>query len=221
MPDKAPPAYDLRARCDALPVFPLPRMVFIPHTLLPLHIFEPRYRALVRDALDADGLMGVPMLAPGWRDEYDSSPALHPVMGVGRIVRHQSLPDGCSNIVLLGLGRARVLGERDTDVAYRVVHAELLEDPTPAPGALAQAALRLRVAVGQLARARPESADQLSPLLEPDRPPGQVADALAHLALRDPLERQSYLELPGPVSRIDRAIEAISGMLFHGAAPTA
>lgn len=221
MPDQAPPAYDLRARCDALPVFPLPRMVFIPHTLLPLHIFEPRYRALVRDALDADGLMGVPMLAPGWRDEYDSSPALHPVMGVGRIVRHQSLPDGCSNIVLVGLGRARVLGERDTDVAYRVVHAELLEDTAPAPGALAQAALRLRVAVGQLARARPESADQLSPLLEPDRPPGQVADALAHLALRDPLERQSYLELPGPVSRIDRAIEAISGMLFHGTAPTA
>lgn len=212
---------DLHARCDALPVFPLPRVVFIPHTLLPLHVFEPRYRDLVRDALDTDGVLGVPMLAPGWREQYDGSPALHPVMGIGRIVRHQTLPDGCSNIVLMGVGRARLVTERATDSAYRVVQATLVEDPMPAPGALAKAALRLRVAVGQLAHARPESAEQLAPLLDPGRAPDQVADALAHLAMRAPLERQAYLELAGPVARIDRAIEAICGMLFDAAAPSA
>ena len=118
-------------RCTRLPVFPLPRVVFLPHTLLPLHVFEPRYRALVADLVDGDGLLGVPTLGDRWQEDYDGRPAIHEVMGVGQLVRHQALPDGCSNIVLVGLGRARMRGELDTDKPYRVLETELLEDVAP------------------------------------------------------------------------------------------
>ena len=214
MPGTQPTPADLAARCAALPVFPLPRVVFIPHTLLPLHVFEPRYRDLVRDALEGDGVLGVPTLAPGWREQYCEKPALHPIMGIGRIVRHEAMSDGRSNIVLLGLGRARIERDLPSDTAYRVVQSALLEEPAPAAGALPQAAMRLRVALGQLVAARPHTAEQLGPLLDPERDAAEIADCLAHLALRDPAERQAYLETAGPIARIDAVIAAISGMLF-------
>lgn len=213
----------LRERCTALPLFPLPRVVFFPHTLLPLHVFEPRYRTLVADVLDGDGLLGVPMLAPGWEPTYDAAPTLHPVLGVGQIVRHEALPDGCANIVLVGLGRAQVRAELPTDHPYRVVKADLLDDVLPAGGArvLAGADTRLKVAVGQLIRAKPEAAEQLSGLLEPQRTTAASVDALAHLALRDPAERQAYLELRSVPERVDRVLAAIGGLLCNGDVPQA
>lgn len=213
----------LRERCAALPLFPLPRVVFLPHTLLPLHVFEPRYRSLVADLLDGDGLLGVPMLAPGWEPSYDGTPPLHPVLGVGQLVRHETLPDGCSNIVLVGLGRARVQAEVATDHPYRVVQAELLDDLVPTGGSrvLQGADTRLKVAVGQLIRAKPEAAEQLSVLLEPTRTTAAAVDALAHLALRDPAERQAYLELRSVPERVDCVLAAIGGLLWSGDAPQA
>lgn len=223
MPTPLATTEELRERCTALPLFPLPRVVFLPHTLLPLHVFEPRYRTLVTDLLEGDRLLGVPMLAPGWRETYDAQPPLHPVLGVGQIVRHQALPDGCSNIVLVGLGRARVVAEAGTDQPYRVVQAELLDDLEPPGGAraLSQADTRLKVAVGQLIRAKPEAAEQLSVLLQPERSTAESVDALAHLALRDPGERQAYLELRTVTERVDRVLASIAGMLWNSDAPSA
>ncbi len=93
-----------------IPLFPLPGVVLLPGTLLPLHIFEPRYRAMVGDALHGDRTIGMALLVAG-ADPKEASPPIHPIGGAGRIVEAEELEDGRYNIVLEGCFRYRVLSE--------------------------------------------------------------------------------------------------------------
>src|SRR5580658_9803631 len=88
------------------PLFPLPGLVHLPGAHLPLHIFEPRYRLMVKDALEGARLIAMATILPGFEPEHDGSPPIEPWVGVGRIVGHQQLPDGRSNILLEGIARA-------------------------------------------------------------------------------------------------------------------
>jgi Lon protease-like protein len=94
-----------------LPIFPLPNVVFFPHTLLPLHIFEPRYRKMLADCLAGERRLAVVLLRPGWEADYYGRPAVHSVAGAGEIIQSEMLPNGRSNIVLRGLGRIVIEGE--------------------------------------------------------------------------------------------------------------
>lgn len=213
MQSAAPSLQQLADRCAALPIFPLPRVVFLPHTLLPLHVFEPRYRALIADVRAADGLLGVPALAPGWEDHYEEAPALIPSFGIGRIVRHEALPDGRCNIVLLGLGRVRLVQELPAGpLPYRVVQARLMQEaPDERQGAdLRRARTQLRISLAQLMGHRPDVADQLRGLLDPDRDLAEVTDALAHLCLRDPEMRQAYLDQEPLLPRVEQVVAALA-----------
>ncbi|MGH7405380.1 MAG: LON peptidase substrate-binding domain-containing protein, partial [Candidatus Methylomirabilales bacterium] len=80
-----------------IPIFPLPNVVFFPHTLLPLHIFEPRYRQMLADCLTGERWLAVVLLRPGWEAEYYGRPAVYAVAGAGEIVASERLPDGRSN----------------------------------------------------------------------------------------------------------------------------
>src|SRR5271166_6273395 len=91
-------------------LFPLPNLVLFPQAVQPLHIFEPRYRQMTADALNADRLVALVLLAPGWEADYAGRPALHQVACLGRIVADHRLEDGRFNILLRGLSRIR-LGE--------------------------------------------------------------------------------------------------------------
>jgi ATP-dependent Lon protease len=91
-----------------VPVFPLPDVVLFPDALLPLHVFEPRYRAMVAAARGGEGLIAVATLLPGWEKDYEGAPAFHPLATVGRIVRIHDREDGRSDLLLLGLERARL-----------------------------------------------------------------------------------------------------------------
>ena len=68
----------------ALPVFPLPNVVLFPEAILPLHVFEPRYRELVREVLSGRKLMAVARLKPGFEDDYEGRPPVFDVCGVGQ-----------------------------------------------------------------------------------------------------------------------------------------
>src|SRR5260370_32604395 len=92
-----------------IPLFPLPGVVLLPGTLLPLHIFEPRYRAMVADALAGDRTIGMAMLKRGW-EESDADPPIRLVGGAGEIVESERLEDGRYNILLEGPFRYPVLG---------------------------------------------------------------------------------------------------------------
>jgi len=106
-----------------IPVFPLPDVVFFPETVLPLHVFETRYRAMVKDALAADGTIAVALLQPGWEQRYEGSPSYYPIATAGRMEDIETTPDGRYYFKLAGLVRVR-LGEVVRDAPYRLVHAE-------------------------------------------------------------------------------------------------
>ena len=114
-------------------LFPLPNVVLFPQMVLPLHIFEPRYRQMTSDALAGDLLIAMTLLQSGWESDYEGRPAIHPVACLGRIVDHQRLPDGRFNLHLRGLSRAQIIREIDSDKLYRIAKIELLrEEPTAA-----------------------------------------------------------------------------------------
>src|SRR5687768_9991177 len=100
-------------------IFPLAGALLFPRTQLPLHIFEPRYRAMVRDALASDRLIA--MVQP--KDEKEP-PNVYEVGCIGEIVGSEELDDGRFNIVLEGISRFRILGEADVMTPYRQVDAD-------------------------------------------------------------------------------------------------
>lgn len=110
-----------------VPVFPLPGVVLFPHTILPLHIFEPRYREMFADAIEGNGIIAVAQLRPGWEATYHTLRApIHPVIGIGKIVQHEHLADGNYNVLLRGAGRASVVEEVPRS-SYRTARIEPLE----------------------------------------------------------------------------------------------
>jgi Lon protease-like protein len=121
----------LMAALLRIPVFPLAGAILFPGAQLPLHIFEPRYRAMIADALAGDRLIG--MIQP--RDQSEP-PALFEVGCLGKIVGADTLDDGRYNIVLEGLGRFRIAREAKVETPYRQVDADRdgfddLEEPEP------------------------------------------------------------------------------------------
>jgi Lon protease-like protein len=109
-------------------LFPLPNLVMFPSVIQPLHIFEPRYRQMTADALAGDRLIALVLLAPGWEEDYEGRPPIHPVACLGQIITHQRLEDGRYNLLLRGLHRIRIVAEVSTSKLYRTARVELLED---------------------------------------------------------------------------------------------
>src|SRR6266566_657655 len=103
---------------ELLPLFPLPNVVLFPNVFLPLHIFEPRYREMVADALNGDRLIGMVLLKPGWQHDYEGTPAVYPIGCSGLVTHAERLGDGRYNIVLRGIERFRIV-EEDRRCSYR------------------------------------------------------------------------------------------------------
>ncbi|MCI0464271.1 MAG: LON peptidase substrate-binding domain-containing protein [Gemmataceae bacterium] len=178
-------------------LFPLPNLVFFPHVMQPLHIFEPRYRQMTADALDGDRLIALALLRPGWESEYDGSPPIYPVVCLGRIAAEQRLEDGRYNLLLRGLSRARVLEEVSQGKLYRSARVELLED-TGAPGGKAARDLRRRLTqtVTDWIPDQAQVSEQFQKLLKSKVPLGPLSDIIA-FAL--PVELEVKQQLLGEV----------------------
>jgi Lon protease-like protein len=116
---------------DILPIFPLPNVVLMPNSSLPLFIFEERYKQMVQDCIARDRYLSVALLRKGWEQE-SGTPRPYPVAGFGRIVQAARLPNDCMDIVVQGMGRIRMLDFHD-DRAYLCATVELLR-PTYPPG---------------------------------------------------------------------------------------
>jgi uncharacterized protein len=118
-----------------LPLFPLPNLVFFPKARLPLHIFEPRYRQMVEEALVGEKQIGMVLLQPGWENDYLGNPSIHPCGTMGTIEQSVLLDDGRYNILLQGEVRFRVVEELP-HAPYRLarvrVQPEVPSDPTAA-----------------------------------------------------------------------------------------
>lgn len=109
-----------------LPLFPLPNMVFFPHTRLPLHVFEPRYRQMIKDVLESDQRFGIVLLRPGWEPDYFGAPPVFECGTLGTIEQAVPLDDGRFNIVVRGDVRFRIVDEISR-VPYRT--ARVIAEP--------------------------------------------------------------------------------------------
>jgi Lon protease-like protein len=102
-----------------LPLFPLPNLVFFPQTRMPLHIFEPRYRQMIADAVAGEMRFGIVLLKPGWETDYFGVPAVHPLGTLSIIEQAVPLDDGRFNILVRGEVRIEVVDEVSRD-PYRL-----------------------------------------------------------------------------------------------------
>jgi len=199
-----------------VPLFPLPGAVFLPHTLLPLHVFEQRYRDLIEDVHQDDGLLAIPRLKPGWEANYGGNPPLFRVAGFGKIVRCQVLPDGRSNIVILGLGRIRIEDELATDTAYRISTGDVQADifPTGGINAVRMDVDRLRMMVAQTLGRRPQIAERIGHLIAEQNDPVAFINGVAHLVLPDVDARQRFLEMDHVRERIELLEDLLASALL-------
>lgn len=195
-----------------VPIFPLPDVTFFPHTLLPLHVFEARYRAMVMDALARDRRLCIVQLRPGYEATYEGKPAVHAVGGVGEIVSWERLSNGRYNILVRGDARVRIDRELPTDTLYRVVSATVLQDGTPT-GDVAASLARVRAACRALLGALQRPADLLDTALAEGQPSGVVADRIAAAVIPDPTLRQELLELLDVDARVERVAGAVETLV--------
>jgi Lon protease-like protein len=197
----------------AIGLFPLPVPVLFPGATAPLHVFEPRYRALVADALAGDRRIGMTTVRPEAAAEIAGDPPLFAVGCAGFIAEHRRLADGRYLLLLQATSRFRILAEPARPAArlYRVAEIELLGD---ALGDRDRArALQQRVA-GQLAElAAREEGLELGELakLEPDRFASEICQRLQLPAL----EKQALLEADSAVVRLERLAQTLD---FYGEA---
>lgn len=177
-----------------VPIFPLPDAVFFPHTLLPLNIFEPRYKAMVTDVLESGGLMGVVQLRPGWDADYFGNPPIYKIFGIGRIAEAERYEDGRYDILLSGLYRAHLVREVEHET-YRQAVVEILPDIIPAGSAEAVRDVHeiLKEVMVRLAGALPPDVKLFSGNDLQRLGPGELADIMASLFVTDPYDRQSLL----------------------------
>lgn len=181
------------AQLERLPFFPLPGLVFFPGTLLPLHLFEPRYRRMIAWCIENDSPLAVVRIQEGFESQQPGDPPVERVCGVGRLVRHQLTDDGRYNVVLEGCARLRILEELETDEPFRVARAEVLEDDWPSDsGGLALRIATLRGLAASLAKIFPAAATALGALVS--EPPVRLVDGLAALVLTEPAARQEALD---------------------------
>jgi uncharacterized protein len=163
-----------------VPLFPLDDVVLFPRAMLPLHIFEPRYRQMAADALAGGQMIGLALLAEGYAPLYYTSRApIYPVVGIGQIVASEKLDDGNYNILLRGLARAEVVKELK-DKPYREARVKILRSHSPAD---AEQTAKLRDELKELLQnpffARLDLRRQLSKLFNLSLELGELADLLA------------------------------------------
>lgn len=214
---------DVDRALERLRIFPLPEVVLLPGTILPLHIFEPRYREMVKDCRADNDILAMATIV---RDEAALARAesqrvtIHPTVGVGRIVFHQLLEDGRSIIILQGLMRARILEELAVDRPYRTVRAMRVDDHVS--GRDDQTLLpTLRHLLAQLAqRLGPDAElDNLVRVCNQSVDPGWIADVVASALLGDTAARLALLDQRDPLKRLELVNEQLGTALERYAKP--
>ncbi len=177
-------------------LFPLPNLVLFPGVIQALHIFEPRYRAMIADALASDELITMALIKPGLQSELSETPEICDVVCVGKIVTHAELEDGRFNLLLLGAKRAKVVRELDDrDTPYRMAEVELCCDHLDCSEDESTA---LRVAImaefRQLMNRHPElDEESLEQLLNENLPLGQLIDLIGYSCNAKPMDQQQLL----------------------------
>jgi uncharacterized protein len=196
--DAGSPKFSNRCR-----LFPLPDLVLFPHALLPLHIFEPRYRQMTSDALADDCLLTMVRIRPA-RDGLSWVEPV-PIMDVGcmgRIVQHERLPDGRFNLLLLGSTRVLLKREEPRTKLYRIAEAEIIADQEPKEPLACRGSELIGLFRSVFEKHQGKSED-LRRLLEQALPLGVLTDIIAHALPIPPDVKQGLLSEPKVARRVE------------------
>jgi hypothetical protein len=197
-----------------VPLFPLPNAVLFPGVPLPLHIFEPRYREMVRDAeRSEERLIGMVLLRGEWRQEYYGSPAIYPVGCAGRMVSVEPLADGRYNILLHGVREFTIVNEHPRVHSYREGQIEWRKAPQGVPSVLRN---RIHALMHRfLEDNEPTLVTRL--LNDASLSDELLINFLCYALDFSPMEKQALLEAPGLAERGARLCDVVQFALEAGA----
>lgn len=184
---------------EAVPVFPLAGLVFFPGTVLPLHLFEPRYREMALELLEGEGLLAVALLEDGWEEDATGETPIFPIVTVGHARRWERQEDGSLNVELIGLGRARILGEV-SGKSWRRARLQPLEELPVDPEETRELSQSLLWGLQRLVGS--EKSDPSEIKLDPSLNLGRFCDSLAFLL---PIQPARKIEL---LAELDPALRA-------------
>ena len=175
-------------------LFSLPNLVLFPGVVQALHVFEPRYRELMADALATDELITMAFIKPGEAPQGDQCPEICNTVCVGRILSHTQLEDGRYNLFLVGSKRAKILEEIPTETSYRMAKVEILQEKH---NESSERSLRPQIIneFRALAELMPSwNHEALDQFLDDDLPFGQLVDMICYSCGVNPGEQQRVLE---------------------------
>lgn len=189
-------------------LFPLPNLVMLPHTLQPLHVFEPRYRDLVAAALATDRLIAMAVLAPGWEADYEGRPRVLPYACLGKVLVSRSLPDGTHDLLVAGLRRVRLMSELPATKSYREARAFVCEDVYARDEGDRRRLLqgRLRELLARHLSRWPHMGEHLAPLVNSTVSFGALTDILGCVLELGRIEKEALLSQPDVCRRAERLL---------------
>jgi Lon protease-like protein len=199
-----------------VPVFPLPGTVLFPHALLPLHVFELRYRTMVREALSGERLIAMALLKPGWEADYEASPDFYPLGCLARFEEVEWLPNDCYNLKVLGLSRVR-FGRVMREYPYRAARLTILpQEPYSEDDPLIELEKRALIeTMGRWRAAVREEGEAEAASVAGEIGYEAVVNAMCMHAAGGPLNKLELLELDSVVERGRRIREVAEARLRH------
>jgi len=196
----------------SIPIFPLPSVVLFPNVFLPLHIFEPRYRQMVGDALGGDRMIGMVLLQPGHEAAYDGNPPIYHTGCSGLITHAERLDDGRYNVVLRGIEKFRITAEEDA-AAGRLYRSAVINPVDETVRANERDELRQQRKKLETLLA-PLLANGLEKHLPPAMPDEDLINALAQYLEFSPIEKLALLERDGAIARCRSMVELLEMKAF-------
>ena len=191
----------------SLPIFPLPTVVLFPNVFLPLHIFEPRYRQMITDALAGDRIIGMVLLRPGYQEDYEGAPPIYATGCSGLITHVEHLEEGKYNLVLRGLEKFTIQSE-EAPAAGRLYRTAVVAPIDEVLSAAERSALKdERKKLQQLLT--PLLNESLGHYLPEQMPDEDLVNALAQYLAFEPLEKLALLERQGPLARCRSMVELL------------
>jgi Lon protease-like protein len=196
----------LEGALDAIPIFPLPQVVLFPRAMLPLHVFEPRYRAMLTDCLAGRRAIAIGHILHG-QDDF-GRPKIARVAGGGVVMEHQELSDGRSNIVVVGVARLLLDELEPDDLPYRRARATILEE---LPVGIPESDRTALVAAATMFATEVKKHDsQFTFKLPPNVDASTLADLCAYQLIVDGAARQAVLECLDPRERVEMVISQLA-----------
>ena len=195
-------------------LFPLPNVVLFPGIVQALQLFEPRYKALAEDSIASDQLITMALIDSQWKTQQSTVPSIARTVCIGKILSHTKLEDGRYNLFLVGLSRAEIVSELNSEKPYRMAEIRLVEEHLAEEHELTVLRTEICAKFRKLASYRSGwHQDALDQFLGEDLPLGQLVDMVCYSCGAGIAEQQQVLETVDLVERGNVVLEILAGQI--------